>query len=209
MGQQGPDFVFQSVDGGLVNNNPFDYAQYALYDGPAGGPVGGQTVDRAIVMVAPFPEPPELQPEGSPSPAVIGILKNLFPSLINQARFRTADLAPALTSGFQSLSDRPVTPHSLAWTTAASKRWLPFEFIRGLLGGFGGFLDEIQAHDFQLGRRNCQQFLRTSFSFRRTMLSSAVLNQKRCRRSSAARRCRRSGPAALWPKMTQSDFKAL
>ena len=34
----------------------------------------------------------------------------------------------------------------------------------GLLGGFGGFLDEkFRAHDFQLGRRNCQAFLRRTF----------------------------------------------
>jgi hypothetical protein len=35
----------------------------------------------------------------------------------------------------------------------------------GSAGGFGGFLSEgFRAHDFQLGRRNCQQFLRTSFA---------------------------------------------
>src|SRR6516165_12285205 len=34
----------------------------------------------------------------------------------------------------------------------------------GLLGGFGGFLDEkFRSHDFQLGRRNCQAFLRSTF----------------------------------------------
>ena len=35
----------------------------------------------------------------------------------------------------------------------------------GSVGGFGGFLSEdFRAHDFQLGRRNCQQFLRTTFA---------------------------------------------
>jgi hypothetical protein len=33
----------------------------------------------------------------------------------------------------------------------------------GLLGSFGGFLEEkFRANDFQLGRRNCQQFLLAS-----------------------------------------------
>ncbi len=35
----------------------------------------------------------------------------------------------------------------------------------GSVGGFGGFLcEDFRAHDFQLGRRNCQQFLRTTFA---------------------------------------------
>jgi hypothetical protein len=35
----------------------------------------------------------------------------------------------------------------------------------GTLGGFGGFLSKkFRMHDFQLGRRNCQQFLRRYFS---------------------------------------------
>jgi hypothetical protein len=39
-----------------------------------------------------------------------------------------------------------------------------FAMACGLLGGFGGFLhEEFRAHDFQLGRRNCQQFLRSAF----------------------------------------------
>jgi hypothetical protein len=34
----------------------------------------------------------------------------------------------------------------------------------GLLGGFGGFLaEDFRALDFQLGRRNCQEFLRSTF----------------------------------------------
>jgi hypothetical protein len=39
----------------------------------------------------------------------------------------------------------------------------------GLLGAFGGFFERsYRAHDYQLGRRNCQRFLQTSFLFPET-----------------------------------------
>jgi hypothetical protein len=106
------EFVFQSVDGGIVNNNPFDYAQYALFGDPAAEPASGQDVDRAIIMVAPFPEPPVLQPEGTPTAAVIVILKTLFPSLVNQALSDCRSCTGFQRSGSQPLPDRPVAPHS-------------------------------------------------------------------------------------------------
>jgi hypothetical protein len=161
-------FVFESVDGGLANNDPFDYAQYALFGGPAAGPEGGDRVERAIVMVAPFPEPPEFLPEGSPSPSITSILRALFPSLINQARFRASELAPAVSerdfSRFLIAPLRRIPRTSDTQTPAQETPRERFAIACGLLGGFGGFLDEkFRKHDFQLGRRNCQQFLRNGF----------------------------------------------
>ena len=161
-------FVFESVDGGLVNNDPFDYAQYALFGGPATGPAPGKTVDRAIVMIAPFPEPPAFLPEGTPSPNVIAILRALFPSLINQARFRASEMAPAMSdldfSRFLVAPLRRIPRIADPDDPAHEAPLQRFAIACGLLGGFGGFLhEEFRAHDFQLGRRNCQQFLRTAF----------------------------------------------
>jgi hypothetical protein len=40
-----------------------------------------------------------------------------------------------------------------------------YAIASGLLGGFGGFVARsFRDHDFQLGRRNCQWFLRSSFA---------------------------------------------
>jgi hypothetical protein len=40
----------------------------------------------------------------------------------------------------------------------------PYPIASGLLGGFGGFVARtFRDHDFQLGRRNCQRFLQTTF----------------------------------------------
>ncbi len=65
----------------------------------------------------------------------------------------------ARTGGLPSVHDRP-----------EARRSPPEARIRphlacGSAGGIGGFLSEaFRAHDFQLGRRNSQQFLRTIFA---------------------------------------------
>jgi hypothetical protein len=161
------NFLFESVDGGLVNNDPFDYAQFALTGGPA-LPACGKTVEKAIIMVAPFPEPPDFLPENSPSPALTAIVRALFPALVNQARFRTSELAPALSERdfgrFLIAPSRRMPRTGLQNTANGASRLERFAIACGLLGGFGGFLDEkFRAHDFQLGRRNCQYFLEKSF----------------------------------------------
>jgi Patatin-like phospholipase len=162
---EGKSFVFESVDGGLVNNDPFDYAQYALFGGPV-EPASGDTVQKAIVMVAPFPESPAFPPEGTPSPTVTAIVRALFPALVNQSRFRASELGPALNErDFSRFLIAPLRRRPRA--SGAETTYKPaerFAIACGLLGGFGGFIDEeFRAHDFQLGRRNCQQFLKTSF----------------------------------------------
>jgi hypothetical protein len=208
-------FVFESVDGGLVNNDPFDYAQYALFGGPAGAPESGNSVERAIVMVAPFPEPPEFLPEGSPSPSVTSILRSLLPSLINQARFRASELAPAISArDFSRFLIAPLRRIPRTSPTQGPANGTPperFAIACGLLGGFGGFLDEkFRAHDFQLGRRNCQQFLRNSF-----LLPPDNVIVGRSGATEMRPVIPLVGPAAdpiplpKWPQMTQAAFEQL
>ena len=151
------DYEFLSVDGGVVNNSPFDFVEFALWSHDQPRKTGPDS-DRAVIMVAPFPEPPEFLGAGKPPAEIVSVLRSLFPTLINQARFRTSELGPALDpkdrsrfliSPSRSLADGPAERYPIAC---------------GLLGGFGGFLDEgFRAHDYQLGRRNCQRFLASIF----------------------------------------------
>jgi hypothetical protein len=161
-------FGFQTVDGGLVNNNPFDYAQYALFGRPAqdGDRAPGR---RAIIMVAPFPDPPKFLAKGTPAPTLAAIVRALYPALLNQARFRISELAPAVDG--RDYSRYLISPLRRIPRTAvpdqddARAPQERFAIACGLLGGFGGFLArDFRAHDFQLGRRNCQNFLRASFT---------------------------------------------
>ena len=165
----GADFAgrykFLNVDGGLINNNPFDYAEYALLGRPSlrrgkerDPTKEGQQTDAALIMIAPFPEPPAFLPEGQPKPELSAVLRVLLPTLMTQARFRASDLAMALDPDnygrFLIAPERSERPGTEA----------KFKIACGALGGFGGFLDQaFRAHDYQLGRRNCQEFLRTVF----------------------------------------------
>jgi len=153
-------FTFRNVDGGLINNNPFDYAQYALAGKIAKLKTAGAEADKAVIMIAPFPEPPTFLPDGQPRPELINVVLALFPTLINQARFRASELAPAMNS--QDYSRFLIAPHrKLPTSNTGDGVEECYKIACGLLGGFGGFLDEkFRAHDFQLGRRNCQAFLR-------------------------------------------------
>jgi hypothetical protein len=89
-----------------------------------------------------------------------------------------------------------------------------------LLGGFGGFLDEtFRAHDFQLGRRNCQAFLRSTFGLSPDSdIVGNLRGQKEFELSAAPGKYAiipRLGDAlpevALpeWPRMSQADFIVL
>ncbi len=158
-------YKFLNVDGGLINNNPFDYAEYALLGRPSlrrppdrDRTLEGLQTDAALIMIAPFPEPPAFLPEGQPKEELSAVLRALLPTLMTQARFRANDLAKALDP--EDYSRYLVAPQRL---DAAGKP-LRFAIACGALGGFGGFLDRgFRAHDYQLGRRNCQEFLRHVF----------------------------------------------
>jgi Patatin-like phospholipase len=150
-------FVFLNIDGGVVNNNPFDYAQFALMGDGTSPHIHADRTERAVIMISPFPEPPDFLPDDRPAPELVAVLRALYPTLIDQARFKPAELLPAMDpddhSRFLIAPDRNIDGVEQRYKIAC-----------GLLGGFGGFLDEkFRAFDFQLGRRNCQQFLRATF----------------------------------------------
>src|SRR5262249_48317645 len=91
-------FVFLNVDGGVVDNNPFDYAQYAMMGDYKAAATSADTADRAIIMVSPFPEPPAFLADGQPPAELVAVLRALYPALIDQARFKPGELVPAMCS---------------------------------------------------------------------------------------------------------------
>ena len=158
-------YTFLNVDGGLINNEPFEYARFTLMkDPPKGNERDGAKTDRAVLMIDPFPEPPAFVPDGKPDRNLASLVMALLPALKNQARFKPSELV--LVADETIYSRFMMAPH----------RHLPgrqteeaYAIACGLLGGFGGFLDRaFRDHDFQLGRRNCQRFLRQVFSLPET-----------------------------------------
>lgn len=159
--QKGQTWATVNVDGGVTDNNPFDLALEHLrsLDPPvASNPVDSVHVDRVVLSVAPFPASNCFNPIFDPEKS--SALGSAFLSVVNvmlsQSRFLGESLG-AITSGdcFDRLviapSDADAAPDSPALQCAA-------------LSAFGGFFDRgFRAHDFQLGRRNCQRFLQARF----------------------------------------------
>lgn len=153
------EFGFINVDGGMINNDPFEYARYALLDNwedaEARNARGADAADRAVIMISPFPEGSQFDPEDRLDSGLVSVAKLLLPTLISQARCKLTELAAAADA---SIASRwliaPRRSEDIKETPSSAN------IACGLLGGFGGFLDQrFREHDFQLGRRNCQKFL--------------------------------------------------
>jgi hypothetical protein len=134
-------FTFTAVDGGVINNDPFEYAFYSLPDQqPPGATKPTQEVttldhvDRGVIMIAPFPEQPTLPPDGVPAPGLISAYMALMPALKQQVRFKPTAFALA---GDDKVGSRFMISPSRQLAGGADAR---FPIASGLLNGFGGFV---------------------------------------------------------------------
>jgi len=144
---------FPAIDGGVLYNEPLEFARRAL---AASGAMRteGSAADRALLMIDPFPEDNgPVDPPNPEDPDLIAGALGLINVWKNQARFRPEDIAAALTeSDFSRYLIAPVREGRTARQT---------DMASAGLAGFAGFMHEnLRRHDFQLGRRNCQKFLR-------------------------------------------------
>jgi hypothetical protein len=154
--------TFENVyaDGGITNNNPFECAREFLVK--AAGNVGHNPRDpgeanAAVITVAPFPgeEPFDANYDAQKQAELPNVVKALLGTLISQSRFQGEDL--------RLTKDEFVSSRFAIAPVDDDARDLP-ALMCGSLGAFGGFIDEkFRDRDYQLGRRNCQQFLRKHF----------------------------------------------
>ncbi len=151
-----------SADGGTIDNDPFEYARFALkrkgnLDG-ANDP-RPEAADRAVIMISPFPTGKAIQAADKPAWDIYSVVAALAPALIDQARFKPDELALAADPDYASRY--LILPRRVENDGKVS----PYPIASGLLGGFGGFVARsFRDHDFQLGRRNCQRFLQEAFA---------------------------------------------
>jgi hypothetical protein len=145
------------VDGGVMNNEPFDLARTELAGALGRNPRTGVEAKRAVLMIDPFPDPaqPGLAREGTLIEAAMGLLT----AWKEQARFKPLDIALAQDSAVYSrFLLTPSRGEGRAISNGA-------DLACGALGGFSGFLHRTyRHHDYLLGRRNCQRFLAQHFS---------------------------------------------
>jgi hypothetical protein len=152
-------FRTYNIDGGVTNNSPFDCTHNELMRQP-GAPADGRAArdplyaDRAVITVAPFPVEDAFDAKYQFCANPIQMALKLMDVAISQSRFQGENIHLA------QLDD--VFSRFIVAPTAGVKA-MP-ALACGSLNAFGGFLaEEFRARDYQLGRRNCQQFLRKHF----------------------------------------------
>ena len=170
----GDPYETLNVDGGVTNNDPFNYSHdYLLSLEPhAAGEAATDpiTVDRAVIGIAPFPTTEMFDPRfnAKQNEVITSAFPKLFAALISQSRF----FGEALSAIMHGVTfDRYVIAPSddqLADRYRKSAGGDPTQQPPALqcatLGAFGGFFYRgFRAHDYGLGRRNCQKFLRDYF----------------------------------------------
>ncbi|NVO15093.1 MAG: patatin-like phospholipase family protein [Rhodoplanes sp.] len=151
-------YPFVAVDGGTINNEPLEIARRHLAN-QGRNDQDGKSALRAVVLVAPFPNFVHL-PEKDDNDSLIHVGPRLLSTLIAQARFKPDELAKAADDKiFSRFMISPIRP------SAGNRDAEKYPIASGVLDGFGGFLHEsFRRHDYLLGRRNAQAFLRWSFA---------------------------------------------
>ncbi len=146
-------FDFYAVDGGTVNNEPFGEVIRALEEKCLDDP--GQ--NYAVLMIDPFPNfESEVTPERSSAPKLIELAPQVLGAIRGQAMMKESDLVGGLSSDHTL---RMVFP-----SRSKNGEKDPYPISCGSLDGFGGFFSRgFREHDFALGRKNCQSFLRNYF----------------------------------------------
>ncbi len=152
-------YKFNSIDGGLINNEPYGIALKVLEEK---NPSIKQDNNYAVIMVDPFPNQDNSTEEVNDKRDMLSIAKGMFKALRNQVMFNQDGILDAL-----SLEDRTkflIAPKRKVKTADGLKR-VDHALASSPLSGFAGFLHRsFREHDFQLGRLNCQSFLRYYFA---------------------------------------------
>jgi hypothetical protein len=163
----GAIYTFNSVDGGVINNEPYGIGLKVLrekHDEHC------KTEKYAVIMIDPFPNKDhDIEQTGS---GIMDIVGGLFKSLRNQVMFNQDGILDALDT-----SDRTKFLIEPLRKVEVNGQWVrpKSDLASGSVGGFAGFLNkDLRKHDFQLGRKNCQTFLRYHFAIPEVQVSNRL-----------------------------------
>lgn len=152
-----------NVDGGTTNNSPFELTRRylaSLDPKPASGHNDPDPLiaDRAVITIAPFPGMASFDPNYDPNKAqgLFAALGKLVNALISQSRFLGQSIN--LLKQGETFSRFVIAPSDDSVSEGQPA------LMSSSLGAFGGFLArQFRDRDYQLGRRNCQWFLKQYF----------------------------------------------
>ena len=144
------EFSSTIVDGGVVNNEPFGEVERALME-----KADASNAPHALLMIDPFPSHDGEEEKAYTHPLSIEkLVLPLFSAVRRQAMVKESDIPKFFSKNAARSLIIPVNSDNKDYPIAC-----------GSLGGFGGFFSkEFREHDFFLGRKNCQSFLRKYFS---------------------------------------------
>lgn len=177
-GQRPECYEFVTVDGGVINNEPFEIARQELAGGPGGrNPREPEHANRAVVMIDPFPNVVDFKKDydAAEEGTLFNVIKRLLSVVVQNARFKPDEVALAGKSDEAGLADKSKSQTFSRFLIAPARtigegdngKQDAKALVSGCLGAFGGFLSRrFRDHDYLLGRRNCQQFLRRHFVLR-------------------------------------------
>jgi hypothetical protein len=166
-------FETLNVDGGVTNNDPFIYAHdyLASLDPPAQNQIletDPCRADRAVLSIAPFPTTETFTAtyDTRKNSSVLRALPRLFSALIAQSRFFGESLSHLMRG--TTFSHFVIAPSDdelvKKYEEQVPAKPVPEALQCATLGAFGGFFERgFRAHDYALGRRNCQKFLLDHF----------------------------------------------
>lgn len=150
-------YTFNSVDGGVINNEPYGIGLKVLKEK---NPEHCKKEKYAVLMIDPFPNKDhDVAETGS---GIMDIVGGLVKSLRNQVMFNQDGILDALDT-----SDRTKFLVAPIRKIEKNGKWVrpKSDLASAPIGGFAGFLHkDLRKHDFQLGRKNCQNFLRYHFA---------------------------------------------
>jgi hypothetical protein len=158
------DYESLFVDGGLINNEPFDRVRDCLVD------ITGEkkkeyqsyeTFKSTVLMIEPFPTKPS---NFNDNEQIMHVTGSTFSTMMEQLRDKPTSLVDAMDS--DNAGQFLISPSRDVKIGSEVKHLQgPRAIACGTLGGFGGFLNkEFRIHDFFLGRANCEKFLRDHFT---------------------------------------------
>lgn len=160
-----PIIITKNIDGGVINNEPFEYVRKVLIDQTKQEiPTdyeSFETFKSTIITIDPFPNSEDENKTIPNNTSFITSIFNTLGTLIDQARLKPATLITALDS--KNASNYLIAP--VRYDSTGNRLEGDTAIACGALSGFSGFINkEFRAHDYFLGRANCEIFLREHFT---------------------------------------------
>ncbi len=156
------------IDGGMMNNEPFEVTEKYLREITKDDDDAASDHNKfsgTNIMIDPFPSNIEKDDEANGDPydqRLHKVLMKTFRTMREQLRFKPDALEASLDRS--NYSRFIIAPKRNYHTKDNEPVEGEMAIACGALDGFGGFFDQsFRAHDFYLGRRNCQRFLQYRF----------------------------------------------